>query len=131
MNIPIYRAKKINSNEYIIGYYFYNSNLDEHWITEVSPIQPDDIDYLSIADPNWREYEIDISTLAISFNDMLDNQGNKIFASLSEDGKGGDIAKSKHYTRPVIYRKGMFSLKDGHLLADDNYLDITVIGIQQ
>lgn len=34
---------------------------------------------------------IDNSTLAINFNDMLDSQGNKIFASLSENGKGGDI----------------------------------------
>ena len=34
---------------------------------------------------------IDSTTLSIHFPNMLDSQGNKIFASLSEDGKGGDI----------------------------------------
>ena len=32
-----------------------------------------------------------LHTLSINFPDMLDSQGNKIFASLQEDGKGGDI----------------------------------------
>ena len=32
-----------------------------------------------------------LHTLSINFPDMLDRQGNKIFASLQEDGKGGDI----------------------------------------
>ena len=32
-----------------------------------------------------------IHTLSINFPNMLDSQGNKIFASLQEDGKGGDI----------------------------------------
>ena len=31
-----------------------------------------------------------LHTLSINFPDMLDNQSNKIFASLQEDGKGGD-----------------------------------------
>ena len=35
--------------------------------------------------------QIDPSTLAIHFPDMIDSEGTKIFASLSEDGKGGDI----------------------------------------
>lgn len=32
-----------------------------------------------------------LHTLSINFPDMLDSQGNKIFASLQKDGKGGDI----------------------------------------
>ena len=32
-----------------------------------------------------------LHTLSINFPDMLDSQGNKIFASLQEDGRGGDI----------------------------------------
>mgnify|MGYP000887772361 CR=1 FL=1 len=36
---------------------------------------------------------IDNLTLAINFYDMQDSQGNKIFASLREDGKGGDITE--------------------------------------
>ena len=38
-----------------------------------------------------------LHTLSINFPDMLDNQGNKIFASLQEDGKGGDLVVSKSY----------------------------------
>ena len=40
---------------------------------------------------------IDQSTLAIHFPDMLDSQGNKIFVSLSENGKGGDICEYKDW----------------------------------
>ena len=42
--------------------------------------------------PEVEEYfnNIDPTTLALHFPDMLDSEGNKIFASLSEDGKGGD-----------------------------------------
>ena len=32
-----------------------------------------------------------LDTLSINFPNMVDTQGNKIFASLQEDGKGGDI----------------------------------------
>jgi len=35
--------------------------------------------------------ECDISTRSINLSDMLDSNGTKIFASLSEDGKGGDV----------------------------------------
>lgn len=34
--------------------------------------------------------ECDESTRALNFEDMLDSKCNKIFASLSKDGKGGD-----------------------------------------
>ena len=36
----------------------------------------------------WLECEQD--TRSINFRDMIDSEGTKIFASLSEDGKGGD-----------------------------------------
>ena len=34
--------------------------------------------------------ECDESTRSINFEDMIDSEGTKIFASLSEDGNGGD-----------------------------------------
>lgn len=80
MNIPIYRAKKIDSEEYVEGYLkegFFNNN-ECLWIQT-----------------KWKDYIIDASTLAIHFPDMLDIEGNKIFAGLSEDGKGGDIVIGK------------------------------------
>lgn len=67
MNIPIYRAKKIDSDVYITGYLYKNG------------------DFVTV-----HNIRIDPPTLAIHFPDMLDSKGNKIFASLSEDGKGGD-----------------------------------------
>ena len=85
MNIPIYRAKKIDSDEYVEGYYSPDKNYQEHIHT---------IFYFDIGDFNVDRKtttQIDPTTLAINFPDMLDSQGNKIFASLSASGKGGDI----------------------------------------
>lgn len=93
MNIPIYRAKKIDSDKYIEGFLYqdiicyvpsdgvksdeYKKALDEEsWF---------------ITDNMSRNEMIDITTVSIHFPDMLDSQGNKIFASLQKDGKGGDI----------------------------------------
>ena len=74
MNIPIYRAKVIGlDNNYIIGFYQqYIEGFEDNVFHEINNTL------------------IDQTTLAIHFPDMLDNHGNKIFASLSEDGKGGD-----------------------------------------
>lgn len=87
MNIPIYRAKEINSNEYIKG----TGTTDFLNINNISGFEHyNDGTRLWL----WSNYfwiEIDPTTLAIHFEDMFDSQGNKIFASLSEDGKGGDI----------------------------------------
>jgi len=82
--IPIYRAKKIDSDEYVEGLVseamqIYSTNKDlkpllRLWI--------------------WNKdgtYEIAPSTLAIHMKGMIDSEGTKIFASLSEDGGGGDI----------------------------------------
>lgn len=77
-NIPIYRAKKIDSDEYVVGQYLgykgYPTIFNEYGLDGVN---------------------IDETTLSIHFPSMLDSQGNKIFASLREDGKGGDIVEGK------------------------------------
>ena len=76
--IPIYRAKKIGKDEWVEGHHVKHNG--KHWI-----IRDEYVFEL--------EDEIDPSTLAIHFNNMLDKNGKKIFASLSEDGVGGDICK--------------------------------------
>ena len=83
MNIPIYRAKKIDSDEYVIGsLYFGKYIFQEHsGLGACIGIDRNDL----------AGYDIDSSTLSINFLDMIDSEGNKIFASLSEDGRGGDI----------------------------------------
>lgn len=72
----LFRAKEKNTDNYIIGYEYYNHIEDEYYITH----------YIT-----GNNYKVDKSTRSINFDDMLDSNGNKIFASLQEDGKGGDI----------------------------------------
>ena len=70
--IPIYRAKKIDTDEWIIsGSIRYINN-------RISLLSP--IGWIPCAE----------TTLSIHFPNMLDKNGKKIFASLSEDGIGGD-----------------------------------------
>ena len=82
MNIPVYRAKKLDSDKYIQGYLL--GMWGEYFISwgETNHV------------PN--KVQIDPTTLAIHFEDMIDSEGNKIFASLSKDGKGGDIVDFEH-----------------------------------
>ena len=78
----LFRAKEKNSNNYVIGYEYYNHVEDEYYITH----------YVS-----GSNYKIDRTTRSINIEDMLDSKGNKIFASLQEDGRGGDLVVSKSY----------------------------------
>ena len=74
--IPIYRAKKLDSDEYVEGYLIGNLRGVYFYIKGNS---------------NGYEFEEPIlqKTLSIHFPNMLDKNGEKIFASLAEDGKGG------------------------------------------
>ena len=79
--IPIYRAFSETFDKYILGVPYFS----------------DGRYYMLVDDCNKNNnigsgsYPIDETTLAIHFPDMLDSKGNKIFASLQEDGKGGDV----------------------------------------
>ena len=84
-----------------------------------------------------------LHTLSINFPDMLDRKGNKIFASLSEDGKGGDIIKYEMYSNMMHYKKiepkiktanCMFTSKGFNmrlLLTGNDYYGIKILGIKQ
>ena len=119
MNLPICRAKKIGSDEYVVGHY-----------TEKVKEYPGK-HYIHFNNGYTETYErIDPTTLAIHFEDMLDSEGNKIFASLSEDGKGGDIVEYNTKKEVVKYSLGtiqtyMFRFED---LID---LEVKVIGVQE
>ena len=78
----LFRAKEKNSNNYVIGYEYYNHIEDEYYITH----------YVS-----GSNYKVDRTTRSINIEDMIDSQGSKIFASLQKDGKGGDII---HHKKP-------------------------------
>lgn len=81
-NIPIFRAKEKDSDKYVEGFYVEVGSAKHIYCNE---------------NIGFGTYLIDPSTLAIHFPDMLDSQGNKIFASLSEDGKGGDVGMNPDY----------------------------------
>ena len=112
LNIPVYRAKKIDSDEYVIFNSFYEYEKKYYAINKIIN-QTIDGWFTNVMIP--LTYKIDPTTLAIHFPDILDSQGNKIFASLREDGKGGDI----------LYYKSKIDLVTKTILYFENYRLIT------
>ena len=124
INLPIYRAKKIDSDEYVVGWYS-------------SPIIIEGKTYLSITNKDG-EYRIDTTTLSIHFSDMLDSQGNEIFASLQKNGRGGDVCSVNDYIDSglegvAIYQNYGFRIdRKGKAMGISlSSTDIKIIGIQQ
>ena len=72
----------------------------------------------------WRE--CDETTRSLNFEDMLDSKGNKIFASLGKDGKGGDILDDGIFKRVCKYQ----IIKGVHGFGI-NLSNKTIIGIQE
>ena len=78
-----------------------------------------------------------LHTLSINFPDTLDSQGNKIFASLQEDGNGGDNVIYSDYK--TIYTMVFDILKGVYAKNISNEYDtgyklnpkLKIIGIQQ
>lgn len=123
----LFRAKDKNINNYVIGYEYYNHIEDEYYITHYA---------------SGNNYKIDRSTRSINFEDMLDSQGNKIFASLQEDGKGGDICRIESEMENYVAEFTKEGLKfyeylDNGKIVNSSYYkvfsirDIKVIGIQE
>ena len=76
-------------------------------------------------------YPIKNDTLSINFSNMIDNQGNKIFTSLSEDGKGGDIMKDDEYYGIAKYKDSSFVVEYENVeecLCEGNF---EIIGIHK
>ena len=119
----LFRAKEKNSNNYVIGYEYYNHIEDEYYITH----------YVS-----GSNYKIDRTTRSINIEDMLDSQGNKIFASLQKDGRGGDVCSVNDYIDSglegvAIYQNYGFRIdRKGKAMGISlSSTDIKIIGIQQ
>jgi len=111
VQIPIYRAKKIDSDEYVQGNLV--NDRDGYYIFDVRFFPASTM-------PMEKFIEIDPLTLAIHFPDMLDKNGNKIFASLSEDGIGGDDYNRWHGKSGWIMHDGItiFDISAGSDTSD-------------
>lgn len=76
-----------------------------------------------------------LDTLSINFPNMLDVKDDKIFASLNEDGKGGDILFDMEYEYTLSFDRLKFKLQGVYTQSNfnkyDSWEDFDVIGIQE
>ena len=137
LNIPIFRAKKMDSDDYVEGIGIEDNTLIEY-IFQRSSYSSENIAETS---------EIDLSTLSIHFpnilaedSDVYNSNGEKdlrLFASLEEFGKGGDIVTDGEYDFVVIFNGRSFNLmfvKDNTFIKFngwDNLIKFTKKGIQK
>ena len=146
MNIPIYRAKKKDGDEDVTGYYQTETGTNVEDKNNMFPTLRHiivDLDNHQLRldlfgdgklhdDSHIREqYEIDPTTISIHFPDMLDSQGNKIFASLQKDGKGGDIMKDDECYGIAKYVDCKFVVEYENCFDVIDEGNFEVIGIQE
>jgi hypothetical protein len=128
INIPIFRAKKLDSDECVEGGY------SDTLFLCMGDIQGHYISYKKI-NVVGREItlqeSIDPTTISIHFPDMLDSKGNKIFASLQEDGKGGDIMQDDEHFGIAKYKDCQFVVEYEDCIDNIDNGNFEVIGIQQ
>ena len=125
INLPIYRAFSETFDKYILGVPYFS----------------DGRYYMLVDDCNKNNnvgsgsYPVDETTLAIHFPNMLDRKGNKIFASLQEDDKGGDILFDMEYEYTLSFDGLKFNLQglcsQSSLNKYDSWKDFNIIGIER
>ena len=83
LDLPIYRGKSIKTKQYVEGYLktCTDTGANIYWIQT----------------KDWIDYQIDPRSLCISFQDMLDINGVRVFASLPTSYNVGDIMKDDEY----------------------------------
>lgn len=86
----LFRSFELDTANIVIGNYVEENGF--HMVEGIPNFEKPCVrDYIIDGDGNKREVTPDY--LSINFPDMLDSEGNKIFASLSEDGKGATICQ--------------------------------------
>ena len=136
MNIPIYRAKKIDSDEYVIGNLIEDEGvfyiIKNPVVTHFNGLQQltGECEYLDRVDP---------TILAINFPSWIakdeDDNDIKVFASFNTNKIGGDIVEVRDN---FVGISGVLHLDKNHDLCIDNcritnfeLSQMTVIGIQK
>lgn len=141
MQIPTYRAKKIDSDEYIIGALY--KQINTFYILEIDDkiIQKE----IDIWAPSWHVKdiiiysEIDPSTLAIHFpkwicSDAETDEEVKVFASLQKDKRGGDeieVRDNFQGANGTLYFDGSSLMFQDMKLDQEMLIAFQVIGIQE
>ena len=113
LDLPLYRGKSIKTKQYVEGYLktCTDTGANVYWIQT----------------KEWVDYQAEPETLSISFPNMLDSVDNRIFASLSNSGKGGDILE-------VPYEVNDTEISFTVIINDINLEDFAIckiIGIQE
>ena len=126
IDLPIFRAKRLYSDEYVFGV----PRQDSEGMYEMI------INVVEDGVAGVIQRYIDVDTISIHFPNTLDSQGNKIFASLNENGKGGDIVELDYKKKTAIWcsktQAIMLNSKQTGLSILSLYRDdINIIGIQQ
>lgn len=117
--LPVFRAKKIDSDEWVEG-----EKVGNFILTNMGAIIGDSDTRFKINRDCF--HEIDQSTLSVHYtnSNMEDSEGTPIFASLSSDGNGGDeLLNPQGDTRLCIVKDGCCGLLQGNLHL--NFQDIS------
>ena len=124
----LFRSYELETANIIIGNYIKE---DGFYMENGEPIYGKPCTRHYIQDEDCIKHEIAEDYLSINLKDMLDSQGNKIFASLSEDGKGGDIMKDDEYYGIAKYADSRLVVEYENVeecLCEGNF---EVVGIQK
>lgn len=96
----LFRSYELDTANIIIGNYIKE---DGFYMKDGQPICGKPCARHYIQDEDCIKHEIAPEYLSINFEDMADSEGTKIFASLSEDGSGGDLFESLDNRVDEIY----------------------------
>ena len=126
----LFRSYELETANIIIGNYIKE---DGFYMENGEPIYGKPCTRHYIQDEDCIKHEIAEDYLSINLKDMLDSQGNKIFASLSNDGKGGDICDFPNRSPLTAVRNTIDNDFDfGNVRCFKNYhMDCKVIGIHK
>ncbi len=124
---PYFRAKKINGDEYAEGCLnVWEQNEKVYYSIMEIGIYPNPFNNIHLIDP---------TTLAIHFPNMTDVKGDKIFASLQENGKGGDILFDMEYEYTVSFDGLKFNLQglfsQSSFNEFDSWENFDIIGVEE
>lgn len=117
LDLPIYRGKSIKTKQYVEGYLktCTDTGANVYWIQT----------------KDWIDYQIDPMSLCISFPDMLDINGVRVFASLSTSYPVGDIMKDDEYYGIAKYINCEFVVEYENCYENISEGNFEVVGIQE